>query len=92
MLLGGVVHEYVELAELLKDAVHHFARCRFVPESALDGETATALFLDEAACLTRIVVLLEVDEADVCTFSCKGMCNCAPYAAVAARDKCHAPL
>src|SRR5687768_7470837 len=87
MLLGRVVHEDVEATETFYDTSHCALAERLVADVARDKQAPATVLLDETLRLLRVIVLVQVDDADISALFGKGDRDSAPDTAVAARDQ-----
>ena len=86
MLLGGVVYQDVELAELLHRLSDRLAAEILVAYVARDQVTPAALLFHQTLGLFRVFMLIQVHDADVGALFCERNCDRSSDAAVASRD------
>src|SRR5687768_2912598 len=87
MLLRRVVHEDVEATEILYDTSDRALAERLVANVTRDEQAPATLLLDETLRLLRVIVLVQVDDADIGALFGERDRDRAPDAAVAARDQ-----
>jgi hypothetical protein len=92
VLLGGVVDQDVEAAELVEDLGHRGEAERLVADVAGDGDGAAAFRLDDALGLRGVVMLAKVKNADVGAFAGEERRHRPADAAVGAGDQRHLAL
>src|SRR5688572_16797276 len=87
MLLGSVVDEDVETTETLCDTSDRALAERLVTDVTRDEQAPATLLLHETLCLLRVIVLVQVDDADIGALFGERDRDRAPDAAVATRDQ-----
>src|SRR5688572_19618976 len=87
MLLGRVVHEDVETTEILYDTSDRAFAERLVADVTRDKQAPATLLFHETLRLLRVIVLVQVDDADIGALFGERDRDRAPDAAVAARDQ-----
>ena len=89
VLLGGVVDQDVEAAELLHGCLDRIAAELLVSDVAGDLERAATLLLDRGHGLVGVLVLLEIDDGDLGAFPRHRHRDRAADAGIAAGDQRH---
>src|SRR5687767_11293594 len=87
MLFGRVVHQDVQTAKRFHDSSDRALAERFIADVAGDEHAPATLLLDQAFRFLRVVVLVQVDDAEVGAFLGERDRDRAPDAAVPARDE-----
>src|SRR5688572_12531747 len=87
MLFGRVVHEDVEATETLYDTSDRALAERLLADVPRDKQAPATLLFDETLRLLRVIVLVQVDDADIGALFRERDRDRAPDAAVAARDQ-----
>ena len=87
MLLGGVVDQDVEAAKSLRHPTDRALAERLIADVTSDEHAPATLLLDQSLRLFRVVVLVQVDDADIGTFFRERDRHGAPDATVAAGDE-----
>src|SRR5581483_1244331 len=87
VLLGGIVHQDVERAELLLGAAHRLEAKTLVGDVAGDQHAAAALGLDQTLGLLRVLVLVQIDDRHMRALAREVHGDRATDAAVAAGDQ-----
>src|SRR5688500_16611548 len=91
MLLGGVVHENVEAAQLVHRIFDGVRAKSFIADIPLDGECLPSFLLDMLYGFFRVLDLVAVYKGDVRSFLGETNADGAPDAAIPAADQRYLP-
>src|SRR5919109_3385751 len=87
LLVGGVVDQDVELAQLAHGPLHRFRRVLWIGDVARQQDATPALAFDRLLRLLRVFVLAQVADGDVRAFTREQDRDCAADPRVTARDQ-----
>src|SRR5438067_114353 len=87
MLFGRIVHQDVDLAELLHCLLDGFSTELSLADITCDQQAFLALFLYQVPGLICVFVLFEIDNRNIRTLFCKGDRDCTTNSAIATSDE-----